>query len=158
MGPGNQWHHQCQSVLWALRLVFNNFLRSRASRAPIGYSKVRYFENQLQRNRTQPSATGYLQQWGHYLLTALASSPLMTTQDWSSTATGTPDWLDCRNGSHLSPTKTPQALFKWVLESLSFANEASRRDLITSCLARTSQVSVETLLRPVFKLMLIMIV
>ena len=107
---------------------------------------LRYFENHTKRNRTQPSATGYLQQWGHYLLTALASSPLMTTQDWSSTATGTPDWLDCRNGSHLSPTKTPQALFKWVLESLSFANEASRRDLITSCLARTSQVSVETLL------------
>ena len=99
-----------------------------------------------QRNRTQPSPAGNLQQWRHYQLIALASAPLMTTQDWSSTATGTPDWLDSRNGSLLSPTKTPQALFKWVLESLNFTAEPARRDLITACLARTSQVSIDILL------------
>ena len=95
-----------------------------------------------QRNRTQPSAAGYLQQWAHYLLTALASAPNMSVMD--ATPTGTPDWLS--NSGLLSATKRPDGLFKWVLDSLQNTNEVTKRELITSCLARTSQVSVELLL------------
>ena len=72
----------------------------------------------------------------------------MSSTDLSTTVTGLPDWLDSRNGGQqMSPTKTPGALFKWVLESLHFNQEAtSRRDVITWCLARTSLASVDTLL------------
>ena len=70
----------------------------------------------------------------------------MSSTDLSTTVTGLPDWLDSRNGGQ-QPTKTPGALFKWVLESLHFNQEAtSRRDVITWCLARTSLASVDTLL------------
>ena len=79
-----------------------------------------------QRNRTQPSAAGYLQQWGHYLLTALAAAPNMSVMDASATPAGTPDWLS--SSGLLTSTKRPEGLFKWVLDSLQNTNELVKRD------------------------------
>lgn len=94
--------------------------------------------------RAQPSASGYLQQWGNYLLTSLASTPVFGTREATSFPTGTADWMTCT--ALINGSKTPDALFKWVLDTLINASENSKKDLITNCLARTSIVAIDLLL------------
>ena len=68
----------------------------------------------------------------------------MSVKDATTIPAGTPDWLS--NSGIFTPTKMPEGLVRWVLDSLQNTNDSAKRDIITSCLARISQVSVDLLL------------
>jgi len=97
------------------------------------------------RSRAQPSASGYLQQWGNYLLAALASTPVFGSREATSHPTGTADWMTCT--ALINASKTPDALFKWILDSLQNTSESAKKELITTCLARTSIEAIDLLLQ-----------
>ncbi|CAG5096928.1 Oidioi.mRNA.OKI2018_I69.XSR.g14850.t1.cds [Oikopleura dioica] len=97
------------------------------------------------RSRAQPSASGYMQQWGNYLLASLASTPVFGSREATSHPTGTSDWMTCT--ALINASKTPDALFKWILDSLQNTSENAKKELITTCLARTSIEAIDLLLQ-----------